>query len=180
MKSVESKINGKHQNDTPPRRIRRWPAFVFLGGFLIWLWRQPVMVVTGEENGRWLTSTYRLSEDVPTNPRLELLRRREKLDDVIAPGKTQFEKLVLLRRWVHSQWTYSGDPFYYPAWDGVEILDLARKIGNKGFCAQYAVLYLQACQSLGLHARYVELPGHFIVGVWSDDYDRWVLMDHRA
>lgn len=30
---------------------------------------------------------------------------------------------------------------------------------------------------MGIHARYVELPGHFIVGVWSDDYNRWGLMD---
>jgi hypothetical protein len=59
----------------------------------------------------------------------------------------------------------------------VEILDLARKHNNRGFCAQYAIVFLQACQSLGIHARYVELPGHFVVNVWSDDYNKWVLMD---
>ena len=87
-----------------------------------------------------------------------------------------FEKIVLLRKWAHSQWK-AGPSFYYPPWDAVEILDLARQHHNYGFCAQYGIVFLQACQSLGLHARYVDLPGHFVVGVWSDDYNKWVIMD---
>lgn len=176
MKSNGSK-SGK--NSAPDAKV---PYRVLIPSFvavvaLILLWRQPLMLVTHQENGEWLASTYRLEEDAPSHPRLKLLRQREKLDDVIAPGKTEFEKIVLLRHWVHSQWTYHNKPFCYPAWDAVEILDLARRIGNEGFCAQYAIVLLQACQSLGLHARYVELPGHFVVAVWSDDYNRWVVMD---
>ncbi len=30
---------------------------------------------------------------------------------------------------------------------------------------------------MGIHARYVDLPGHFVVAVWSDDFNRWVVMD---
>ncbi len=134
------------------------------------------VLVTAEHNGEFPVSSYTLQEDDFRHPRLALLRSRERLDEVVAPAATQFGKILLLRSWVRRQWEASGS-FYYPPWDAVEILDLARKHDNRGFCAQYAIVFLQACQSLGIHARYVDLPGHFVVAVWSDDYDRWVLMD---
>jgi hypothetical protein len=135
-----------------------------------------LILVTAEQNGEFPASSYTLQEDDFHHPRLELLRSREKLDEVVAPAATQFETILRLRSWARRQWE-SSDDFYYPPWDAVEILDLARNHDNRGFCAQYAIVFLQACQSLGIHARYVDLPGHFAVAVWSDDYDRWVLMD---
>ena len=30
---------------------------------------------------------------------------------------------------------------------------------------------------MGLHARYIDLPEHFVVGVWSDELNRWIVMD---
>lgn len=128
------------------------------------------------ENGRIGMTSYEVREDHWRHPRLLELRQREKIDEVVAPGGTQFEKIVLLRRWARRQWDSGPQPFYYPAWDALEILDLARRRGNKAFCAQYAVLFLQSARSLGLHARYLDL-GHFIASVWSDEYDRWVVMD---
>jgi hypothetical protein len=147
-----------------------------LAGLLGWVAQSEFALVTSVHNGEMRVSSYVLQEDDFHHPRLQLLRRREKLDDVVSAGRTQFEKIVLLRHWVRSQWE-TGGGFYYPPWDAVEILDLAREYGNRGFCAQYAVVFLQACQSMGIHARYVDLPGHFVVAVWSDDYNRWVIMD---
>jgi len=141
-----------------------------------WVAQSEIVLVTNEHNGEFSVSSYALREDDFHHPRLQLLRRREKLDEVVSTAETQFEKIILLRAWVRRQWE-SGGSFYYPPWDAVEILDLARKYGNRGFCAQYAVVFLQACQSLGIHARYVDLSGHFVVAVWSDDYNRWVVMD---
>lgn len=136
----------------------------------------PVVFVTQLKSGEFLVSNYKMLEDDFNNPRLVLLRRREHLDKVVAPGLRQFEKIVLLRKWAHDLWE-GGQVFYYPPWDAVEILDLVRQYNNKGFCAQTAIVFLQACQAMGIHARYVDLPGHFVVGVWSDDYNRWVVMD---
>jgi hypothetical protein len=141
-----------------------------------WMTQAEFILVTDEQNGEFPVSPFSLREDDFHHPRLELLRRRERLDDVVAGARTQFETIVRLRAWARRQWE-SGADFYYPPWDAVEILDLARQHDNRGFCAQYAVVFLQACQSLGIHARYVDLPGHFTVAVWSDDYDRWVAMD---
>jgi hypothetical protein len=131
--------------------------------------------VVSLKNGEMLLSRYPLKEERWDHPRLQLLRRREKLDQVVAAGRTQLEKIVLLRKWAHDQWKESTT-FYYPPWDAVEILDLARKERNYGFCAQYAIVFLQAARSLGLHARYVDL-GHFLTAVWSDEHDKWLIMD---
>lgn len=133
-------------------------------------------VVTGIKNGEFITAHYKIEEENFSHPRLKMLRERENLDKIIASGKTQFEKIILLRRWVSQQWKPSNN-FYYPPWDAIEILDLARKYNNFGFCGQYAIVFLQSCQSLGIHARYVDLDGHFVTAVWSDEYNRWVIMD---
>jgi transglutaminase superfamily protein len=160
----------------------RWGAIVVCvisltaAGLIGWLAQSEVLLVTNEHNGEFPASSHILQEDDFHHPRLRLLRTREKLDEVVSTAKTQFEKIVLLRAWAHRQWRI-GTTFYYPPWDAVEILDLARKHRNRGFCAQYAVVLLQACQSMGIHARYVDLPGHFVVAVWSDDFNRWVVMD---
>jgi len=145
-------------------------------GLIAWVAQSEIVLVTSEHNGEFAVSSYAFREDDFHHPRLQLLRSREKLDEVISTAESQFEKIILLRAWVRRQWE-SGARFYYPPWDAVEILDLARKYANRGFCAQYAIVFLQACQSLGIHARYVDLSGHFVVAVWSDDYNRWVVMD---
>ncbi len=145
-------------------------------GLIGWVAQSEIVLVTSEHNGEFAASSYSLREDDFHHPRLQLLRSREKLDEVVSSATSQFETIVLLRAWARRQWEPGGS-FYYPPWDAVEILDLARKHGNRGFCAQYAIVFLQACQSLGIHARYVDLPRHFVVAVWSDDYNRWVLMD---
>lgn len=135
-----------------------------------------LVIVTSEDNGEIPVASYSLREDNFRHPRLQLLRTRENLDDVVAGAATQFEAILRLMHWTRRQWE-PGSRFHYPPWDAVEILDLARTRGNRGFCAQYAVVLLQACQSMGIHARYVDLPDHFVVAAWSDDYDRWVVLD---
>ncbi len=152
-----------------------WVIGILLAS-VIYFAATPLIFITKLQNGEFFVSQYRMAEDDFNHPRLKLLREREKLDQVIASGKSQFEKIVLLRNWAHNQWKPS-EKFYYPPWDAVEILDLARKYDNRGFCAQHAIVFLQACQSMGIHARYVDLPGHFVVGIWSDDFNKWVIMD---
>ena len=164
------------QRRTRRRRIVVGALAVATAVLIGWLTQSEVLLVTSEHNGEFPISSNALREDDFHHPRLRLLRSRERLDEVVSTAKTQFEKIVLLRGWAHRQWRM-GANFYYPPWDAVEILNLARQHDNRGFCAQYAVVFLQACQSMGIHARYVELPGHFVVAVWSDDFDRWVVMD---
>ncbi|HET8948778.1 MAG TPA: transglutaminase-like domain-containing protein [Candidatus Polarisedimenticolia bacterium] len=158
------------------RRAFYVAAGLLLAGLLLWVAQSEIVVVTDEENGEIPSSSYVLEEEDFRHPRLQLLRSRERLDEVVAGTPRQFEAALRLRAWAHRQWE-PGVDFYYPPWDAVEILDLTRQHGNRGFCAQYAIVFLQACQSMGIHARYVDLPGHFVVAIWSDDFDRWVVMD---
>jgi hypothetical protein len=158
------------------KRLLILAGAVLLGILIVWIAQAEVVLVTAEENGEFATSRYVLVEEDFRHPRLLLLRERERLDELLAGTPRQFEAAVRLRAWARRQWE-PGTSFHYPPWDAVEILDLARHYGNRGFCAQYAVVFLQACQAMGIHARYVDLPGHFVVAIWSDDFDRWVLMD---
>jgi hypothetical protein len=158
------------------RRLLCLAAGLLLAALLLWVAQSEIVLVTAEENGEVPASSYVLQEEDFRHPRLQLLRTREKLDELIGGTPREFEAALRLRSWVHRQWE-PGNDFYYPPWDAVEILDLAREHGNRGFCAQYAIVFLQACQAMGIHARYVDLPGHFVVAIWSDDFDRWVLMD---
>lgn len=159
------------------RRYRKVIAGLFLAAGAVYFAKASFILPLKLENGGIFIADYKLLEEKSGHPRLQLLRRREHLDEVIAPGKTQFDKQVLLRKWTRRQWEPGVGNFYYPPWDALEILDLARKHGNRAFCAQYGIVYLQALLSVGCHARYIDLPGHFVVGVWSDDYNEWVVMD---
>lgn len=158
------------------RRAFYLAAGLLLAALLLCVAQSEVVLVTAEENGEFATSSYVLAEEDFRHPRLRLLREQERLDEVIAGSARQFEAAVRLRAWAHRQWS-PGTEFHYPPWDAVEILDLVRRHDNRGFCAQYAIVFLQACQAMGIHARYVDLPGHFVVAIWSDDYDRWAVMD---
>lgn len=143
---------------------------------LFWFAQASFVIPLGSDIPDFFVSNYGVREEAPDHPRLKALRASEKLDAVTAPGRSQLEKTVLLRGWARRQWEPSASNFAYPPWDAGEILRLARR-GNRGFCAQYAVVFLQAALSMGLHARYIDLPGHFLTAVWSDEHYKWIAMD---
>lgn len=105
--------------------------------------------------------------------RLRQLRQQYRLDDVVAAGETDFDRLVLLRNWVRRQWR-SNDGFG-GSWNALEIL--AAPPGGKGMCVHFANVFSQCALALGYCARPVIINAHFIADVWSDDHGRWVAMD---
>src|SRR5260221_10239247 len=122
------------------KRILACFAWVAAAGLMGFLAQSEIVLVTGEQNGELAVPSYVFKEDDFENPRLRLLRSRESLDRIVSPAKSQFETILMLRAWAHMQWV-AGGSFYYPPWDAVEILDLARKHGNRGVCAQYAIVF---------------------------------------
>ena len=48
--------------------------------------------------------------DTFANPKLKELRERYKLDAVVAPGKDEFDRQILLLDWVHHQFKKFGRP----------------------------------------------------------------------
>lgn len=116
-----------------------------------------------------------------SHPRLVRLRELEGLDRVVQDARSELERFVLLRDWTKRQWTHSK-PRPYPPWDALIILDWIRTGKTGGFCAQYAVVFLQACLSMGYQGRYLDInkeggTGHFVTEVWSNQFAKWVVMD---
>lgn len=87
-----------------------------------------------------------------------------------------------MKDWVAAQWPHSV-PEPYPPWDALIVLDWIRSGKTGGFCGQYAQVFLQSLATLGFTARYVEIGSqdnpyaHYITEVWSNDHDKWVMMD---
>lgn len=174
--------NNKQKEEQKPAGNKKFLSvnFFFIAAIIaavFFIARYHFIRIVKIHNGNFLVTRYPLKEENWDHPRLKLLRMRENLDAVIAPGKSEFDKIVLLRKWAHEQWGGGDNRFYYPPWDAVEILDLYRQHGNRAFCAQYAIVFLQACLAMGLPGRYVDLPGHFVTGIWSNEYQKWMIMD---
>jgi hypothetical protein len=112
--------------------------------------------------------------------RLELLRKRYKLDQVIAPGKTEMEQLMLLRHWVRNQWhtAWGSHPAsWMPSWDALMILESKDQPDCLTMCTHYAAVFTQCCLALGWNARHCILDHHCVAEVWVEEHGKWVMMD---
>ena len=122
--------------------------------------------------------------DKADNPKLKELALKYKLKDVIAGGKTEFDRMVLLSDWVHRQFKKFGQPSKNTV-NALEILELVQK-GGVFYCAQYSSVFMSSCYSLGWVARDLGLhrllgnpgsPEHSVPEVWSNQYRKWIIMD---
>lgn len=114
--------------------------------------------------------------------RLDQLAGREGLGAVVSGASSEWERMLLLKDWTAAQFP-EGNPEPYPPWDAMTILDWIRGGVTGGFCGQYSQVLLQALASQGYTARYVEAGppdnpyNHFVTEVWSNQFDKWVLLD---
>ncbi len=123
-----------------------------------------------------------ITED-PHNTRLQKYAHQERLDQVTQPYKTDFEKILALSQWASRQFIATSPLPNYPPWDAIVILDRIRRGKTGGFCAQYAFIFGQACQSAGYIPRYVDLAspenngGHFTTEVYVPSLKKWVVFE---
>lgn len=130
--------------------------------------------------------TRRFRFDSCDNPKLKELRQRYKLDEVIAPGRDEFDKQVHLMDWVHHRFKKFGRP----STDVQGALDILRAIdqGHTFFCSQYAHLFVSSAASLGWVDRVLALrrhqgtakggsTEHSTTEIWSNQYRKWVMLD---
>ena len=125
-----------------------------------------------------------------TQPKLKELREHYRLDDVVSGAKTDLEIITRLAAWSSQQWKWMEWHLdeYYPPWDALEILKRqpdGKPVG--GFCQQYNVLFLQACESFGFVGRDISINcgtlgrpttvGHEAVEIWSNQFRKWIWVD---
>jgi hypothetical protein len=126
-----------------------------------------------------------------THPRLTELRERYKLEEVVKGCTTDLQRMEKLAIWSSQQWTKGHLGKIYPKWDALEILKLHEDgTPTGGFCQQYNIVFLQACQSFGMVGRCVSIgagdhgvnirSGHEVVEVWSNELNKWVYVDGQA
>lgn len=119
------------------------------------------------------------------HPKLLELRETYKLDEVIVAGKTEFEKQLLLRNWVHKTLP-TGTPKDYSNLSALEILEDAKQ-GYTFWCTEYAFTFLQCATALGWYARKLGIDydhtqdeqdrHHGVTDIWSNDFNKWYVAD---
>ncbi len=130
--------------------------------------------------------TQRFKFDSYENPKLKELREKYKLDEVVAPGKDEFDRQVLLLDWTHRQFKKFGRPSANPK-GALEILKAVEE-GHTFFCAHYADTLCSAAASLGWVDRTLALrrhrdypnagsPEHSTTEIWSNQHRKWVMVD---
>jgi hypothetical protein len=133
--------------------------------------------------------TERFRFDSVGNPKLKELRERYGLEAVVAPGRDEFERQVLLLDWVHHRFKKFGRPSC-EARGALEILQAIDE-GHTFFCSHYAHVFVSAAASLGWIDRELALrrhqdspqggsTEHSPTEIWSNQYRKWVMMDPTA
>lgn len=144
--------------------------------------------VESSHNERIVRSSIPFAYEPFDHPRLREFRKRYELDRVVEGADSEFELIRRLAGWSARQWERGHLGEVYPAWDALKILEPhadGRPVG--GFCQQYNLVLLQACESFGLVGRAISLSphakhpkirsGHEVVEIWSNDFAKWVYMD---
>jgi hypothetical protein len=119
------------------------------------------------------------------NPKLRELRDRERLEEVVAPGRDEFDRQVLLLDWTYGRFRKFGRPTS-EARGALEILKDV-DAGHAFFCAHYGDVLVSAAASLGWVCRLIALrrpdhrgggsTEHTTTEIWSNRYGRWVMFD---
>lgn len=133
--------------------------------------------------------TRRFKFDAADNPKLKELREKYKLDEVVAPGKDEFDRQILLLDWTHRQFRKFGRPSANPR-GALEILKNVEE-GHTFFCAQYGATLVSAAASLGWVDRALSLrrhrdypgagsPEHTSTEIWSNQHRKWIMIDPTA
>lgn len=131
------------------------------------------------------THPYNFIHESFDNANLKELRDSYSFDEYVGKGKSEYERMILLKDWVYSKLEYSFKSPVPSLINSIEILRLAEKQEGKktGFlCTSFAALYLQCALSLGWTARYVFLRRptglqHASVDIWSKQYKKWIYID---
>jgi hypothetical protein len=146
--------------------------------------------VLEEHNDRIIRTSIPFEYEPLDHPRLQQLRKDYQLDKVIQGAQGELELMLRLAQWANNYWDWPDHiTEYYPRWDALDILrPYSDGKPTGGFCQQFNLVFLQACESFGLNGRAVSISqgrwqekfpggGHEIVELWSNEWKKWVYVD---
>ena len=119
------------------------------------------------------------------NLKLFQLKNIYGLNDLVAQGKDEFEKQLLLKKWVHTTLP-NGTPKDYSQLSALEMLEDAKN-DFKFWCTEYAFTFLQCATALGWYSRKLGIDyehsaeqkdrHHGIADIWSSTFQKWYVID---
>jgi hypothetical protein len=146
--------------------------------------------VLEEQNEQIVRTSIPFEYEPLDHPRLKQLRTEYKLDEVVQGAQNELELLLRLAQWACNDWDWPNHiGECYPPWDALEILKPYQDgKPTGGFCLQFNLVFLQACESFGFVGRAVSISpgscyerfkggGHEIVEIWSNEWKKWVYVD---
>lgn len=116
--------------------------------------------------------------------RVRELREKYNLLEVVASGKDEYQKQLLLKNWVHKTLPlgYNVNRDYKNAF---EILEEVKD--GQFYCSHYALTFIQSGTALGWYTRKLgvdydhkqgeEERHHGVADIWSNQFKKWYVVD---
>jgi hypothetical protein len=128
----------------------------------------------GLDNEKIIRSNFSFFYEKYENKQLQLLRKQYNLEEIITPGKNDFEKLLLLNEWLFEHIEFGTPPPIRP--NALQILHHGLN-GQTFYCTYLSFTLMQMYTSLGYTARKLTSVGHGTLDVWSNYWHKWIQID---
>lgn len=128
----------------------------------------------GLDNKEIIRTSFPFFYEKYDNKQLQRLRNQYSLEDIIEPGKNEFEKLLILNEWLVKHIEFGAPPDIRP--DAFHILRYGLN-GQTFFCTYLSFTLMQMYCSLGYTARKLTSDGHSTIDVWSNYWRKWIQID---
>jgi hypothetical protein len=128
----------------------------------------------GIDNPPVIRSAYPFFYERFDNPDLQRLRKQYSLQEIIAPGKNDFEQILLLNEWLVNHVPFGSPPPIMP--QGLHVLHHGLN-GQAFYCTFLSFTLMQMYSSLGFTARKITSVGHGTLDVWSNYWRKWMQID---
>lgn len=127
--------------------------------------------------------------DTTGNETLRAFRKAFQLREMVGSHEDDLQKAIELLHWTSSRWQHNGGRSAGTS-DAFEILRRAAA-GEEFSCAEYAIVFATAANSIGIPARVVNLKireaetaasgaGHSLTEVYIRELKKWVMMDPQS
>lgn len=135
------------------------------------------------DNKKLIYSIYHFGYQPANDNRLIELRNKYEIDKLILHKGSEFEQITEIANWVNSQWQHGTTGKFNPSYFDANDALVQAKNGAQFWCHVSAMTLIQTAASVGFQGRLVSLSKdgyiheHAVAEFWSNDYQKWVMMD---